>query len=193
VEQLVVNAVGIAGHAGTPLRCYCCRTRDRGRKHPSAVMTESPPARPVDPQGSAQSRVAGRPRPLQSGSGRSTLRLSMAVLAGVLWPMLGVVLVRRARPPPPRRPNSSRGFDRQHRSGDARCVNGCAKEHRWGASDTTQARQAALLLYGLRSKDREESHGRLSPAEVLRLHPLLRSVELAIPRLAREAFEQCLA
>src|SRR5882724_1723151 len=60
-----------------------------------------------------------------------------------------------------------------------------------GASDTTQARQAALLLYGLRSKDREEVMARLSPAEVLRLHPLLAQLsELAIPRWHARQFEQ---
>jgi len=60
-----------------------------------------------------------------------------------------------------------------------------------GASDTTQARQAALLLYGLRSNDREQVMARLSPAEVSRLQPLLAQLsELAIPRWQARQFEQ---
>jgi hypothetical protein len=59
------------------------------------------------------------------------------------------------------------------------------------ASDTTQARQAALLLYGLRSTEREKVMARLSPAEVSRLQPLLAQLsELAIPRWQARQFEQ---
>jgi len=60
-----------------------------------------------------------------------------------------------------------------------------------GAADTTQARRAALLLHGLRSKDREQVMAQLSPAEVSRLQPLLAQLsELAIPRWHARQLEQ---
>ena len=60
-----------------------------------------------------------------------------------------------------------------------------------GAVDTTQARQAALLLYGLPSKDREQVMAQLSPAEVSRLQPLLVQLStLAIPRWHARKLDQ---
>ena len=100
VEQLVVNAVGIDRSRGDSVAVLLLPGPGTGAAIvPSGVLMESPPARPVDPQGSAQSRGGGAEAAAVVGQDSSTLRLSIAVLAGVLLAMLGVVLVRRARPP----------------------------------------------------------------------------------------------